>query len=297
MENPVKNMNENVTGNMTKNIMEDRAEKMRENRIGLKFKHLAFSGHKALITFITAGDPTTKATFKYVRAMEQNGADIIELGVPYSDPIAEGPIIQAANCRALKNGIRTDDILALVRRLRKETEIPILLLLYFNSILQYGPKEFFSGCLKAGIDGVIIPDLPYEERDEISGVAEEYGIDMVGLVSSVSGPERIMKISAAAKGFLYCVSSLGVTGTRNSFATDFKAFFNVIDKYAKHAKIPTAIGFGISSPEQVKNLKGYADGLIVGSAIVKIISEAANEDEAAARIGAYTASLRAALDS
>jgi len=261
-------------------------------RIENKFDELKKAGKKALITFVTAGDPDIDTTVRLVEEMERRGADIVELGVPYSDPIAEGPVIQAANERALSKGIKIKDIMAAVREMRVSVKVPLLYLLYFNCILQYGPDMFFRDCAGAGIDGVIIPDLPFEERDEIEGVAEKYGIVDITLVSPVSN-ERIQRIAKSARGFIYCVSSLGVTGVRNGFKTDFERFFSYINAASD---IPKAIGFGISTPEHVGMLKGYCDGLIVGSAIVKRIAGSPNPDEAVGNVGGYTLELRAALD-
>jgi len=262
------------------------------SRIEQKFKELRERNRKALITFITAGDPTLEATIDIVKEMERKGADIIELGIPYSDPIAEGPVIQLANSRALKKGIKIKDIMDMVVKLRKEVKVPLLYLLYFNCILQYGPERFFADCAASGIDGVIIPDLPYEERSEIDDVAEKYLVDIITLVSPTSR-NRIERIAKDAKGFLYCVSSLGVTGMRKEFSTDFDEFFSYINKVAR---IPKAIGFGISTPEHIRRLKKYGDGLIVGSAIVKRIEESSNPEEAVAEVGKFVQTLRCAMD-
>ncbi len=263
------------------------------SRIGVKFNELRELNKKALITFVTAGDPDLDGTKRIVEAMERNGADLIELGIPYSDPVAEGPVIQAANVRALKNNIKIKDIMNAVKDMRKTVEVPLIYLLYYNCIFKYGADRFFSDCADSGIDGVIIPDLPFEEKDEIDGVALKYGIDIISMVSPVS-KERIEMISKSARGFLYCVSSLGVTGERNSFSTDFGEFFSIIDKYTS---IPKAIGFGISTPEHVKSLKGYSDGLIVGSAMVRQIERSRNIEETIDNITEYVKVLRAALDS
>lgn len=262
-------------------------------RIEDKFYELKKLGKKALITFVTAGDPDIGTTVRIVEEMESCGADIIELGIPYSDPIAEGPVIQAANVRALKHAIKISDIMNSVKEMRKKVKVPLLYLLYCNCILQYGIDKFFADCKEAGLDGVIIPDLPFEERDELEGAAEKNGIVMITLVTPTSG-ERIEKLTSNAKGFLYCVSSLGVTGVRSSFNTDFEEFFSRINSATS---IPKAIGFGISTKEHVKQLKGYCDGLIIGSAMVKRIEAAANADEAVVAVGRYTAELRDAMDS
>lgn len=262
------------------------------SRIESKFQSLKSEGRKALITFVTAGDPQLEVTKKLVREMECCGADIIELGIPYSDPIAEGPVIQRANERALRNQIKVKDVFALVRELRNETQIPIVFLLYFNCILQYGAGRFFQNCAEAGVDGVIIPDLPFEEADEIRPVAKDCGVDIISLVSPTSR-ERVKQIAENASGFLYCVSSLGVTGVRNDFTTDFVDFFSHINE---HSPIPTAIGFGISTPEHILQLRKYSDGLIIGSAIVKKVEESNNENEIVKNVGELIKDLRMALD-
>ncbi|NLT17688.1 MAG: tryptophan synthase subunit alpha [Clostridiales bacterium] len=262
------------------------------NRIDAMFEKKKKQGKKALITFITAGDPDINTTRRLVLAMEAAGADLIELGVPYSDPVAEGPVIQAASVRALKNGVRMDALFDLVESLRQDTQAPIVFLLYFNSILQHGPDRFFYRCARAGVDGVIVPDLPLEESGEIHGDAKRHGVCLIRLVAPTSG-DRIEAIAQKAEGFLYCVSSLGVTGVRSSFSTDFGEFFGRIDR-SKAA--PSAIGFGVSTPEQAAALKKYCDGVIVGSAIVRRVGAAENADAAVKEVSDFVRGLRAALD-
>lgn len=237
------------------------------NRIDNKFNQL--KDKKALITFITAGDPNLETTEKLIIEMEKAGADIIEIGVPFSDPVAEGSIISRASERSLLMGTNLNKIFEMVKRVREKTQIPLLLMLYINSIFKFGKDEFFSLCKKNGIDGVIVPDLPFEERIEIEKEAEKEEIYIINLVAPTS-KNRIEKIAKNSKGFLYCVSSLGVTGVRNSFNTNFNEMF---DEIKKHSKTKTALGFGISTSEQVKQLKNYADGIIIGSAIVEIIEK------------------------
>lgn len=262
------------------------------SRIQSAFIKRKENGKKALITFITAGDPDLETTKQLVLEMEKQGADIVELGIPYSDPIAEGPVIQRANERALKNPIKLRNIFDLVSSLRNDTQIPIVFLLYFNCILQFSPERFFTECRLSGIDGVIIPDLPFEEREEIKNIAELAGVDIISLVSPTS-KERVARIAGDARGFLYCVSSLGVTGMRSSFNTNFDEFFSLINA---NAKVPTALGFGISTPEQIAQLRGYSDGLIVGSAIVKKVEESGCREGAVKKVGEFVESLRTALD-
>lgn len=262
------------------------------SRIDDKFVELKKQGKKALITFVTAGDPDLFTTCEIVKEMVNQGADIIELGIPFSDPIAEGPVIQAANVRALSKGIKLNDIMGAVGKLRLEVDIPILYLLYFNSILQYGLERFFVECAEAGVDGLIIPDLPFEEKDEIDEIANKAGVTVITLVSPVS-QDRTIEIAKNAKGFLYCVSSLGVTGVRKDFNTNFEDFFSYVNKATE---IPKALGFGISTPQHVSMLKKYCDGLIVGSAVVKKVEESTSPADAIKRVGVYVKELRLALD-
>lgn len=262
------------------------------NRIDAMFRRNEAARRKALITFATAGDPDIETTARLVLAMEKAGADLVELGVPYSDPIAEGPVIQAANVRALKNDVRMDTLFAMVERLREDTQTPLVFLIYLNCILQYGKLEFFKRCAKVGVDGVIVPDLPYEESPEIVYEAREYGVRLIRLVAPTSA-DRIAMIAKEAEGFLYCVSSLGVTGTREEFKTDFAKYFEAINR---SRRTPTALGFGISTPEQVRELKGYADAVIVASAIVRRMAAAASADDAVHAVTEFVKELRAALD-
>lgn len=242
------------------------------NRIERKFALLKNKGEKALIPFVTAGDPDLATTEKLVTAMFSSGADLVEIGVPFSDPVAEGPVIQEASKRALGSGTTLVKILEMVGRLRQQTDEPLLLMLYLNSIFRFGKERFFQLCAESGVDGVIVPDMPYEERDEIEAQAEKSGVISVSMVAPTSH-ERIAMIASAAKGFLYCVSSTGVTGTRSSFSTNFNDFFGMIKKYTE---IPCAVGFGISNPEQAKQVAAYCDGVIVGSAVVKLVERGGN---------------------
>ena len=262
------------------------------NRIDAMFAEKQRLGRKALITFVTAGDPDLTMTGRLVLEMERAGADLIELGVPYSDPIAEGPVIQQANVRALRNDVRLDTLFAAVADLRRQTQIPLVFLMYFNSILQYGIVRFFEAAARAGLDGVIVPDLPLEEADELAEAAKASCVRFIRLVAPTSG-ERIDAIAAKAEGFLYCVSSLGVTGVRAQFETDFDAYFDRINRVKR---TPTAIGFGISTPEQVKALRGYADAVIVASAIIRRMALAESPEEQVAVVGAFVKELKAALD-
>lgn len=260
-------------------------------RIEKKFRYLRENNQKALITYITAGDPDLGVTKQLVLEMEKQGADIVEIGIPYSDPVADGPVIQRAAQRALSKKIKIKDIMNVVRELREQTQVPLLYLVYFNCIFQYGVEKFISDCAKVGIDGLIIPDLPYEESMDVREIGMQYDVNIIPLIAPTSSG-RIKKIVQNAKGFIYCISSTGVTGVRNNFRTDLLAFMNEIDKYTD---IPKAIGFGISSPEHIRELKHFCDGLIVGSAIVKIVEKYKDSDELTGRIGNFVKELKEAL--
>ncbi|GHU58639.1 tryptophan synthase alpha chain [Clostridia bacterium] len=254
------------------------------NRIDVKFEELKQRGEKALITFVTLGDGGLSFTEEVVYEMVNNGADLIEIGVPFSDPVAEGPSIQAASARALANGVSLDDAFAFVARLRERVDVPLLLMLYANSV--YRCVDFFARCKSAGVDGIIVPDLPYEERSEFSKSAHMNGIYEIRLVAPTSG-KRIETIADGAEGFLYCVSTTGVTGVRGGFDTDFDNFFGTIRKFSK---VPACVGFGIGTPEQAKKLAYYCDGAIVGSAIVNICADGTPAD-----VGKLVKSLKEAL--
>ena len=260
------------------------------NRIDTCFERLAQDNKKALITFITSGDPDIASTEKNVMAMLDNGSDIVEIGVPFSDPIAEGPTIQKASLRALNGGVNLDDIFAMVRRLRAKTDKPLLLMMYLNTIFRYGTEKFFSLCKENQIDGVIVTDMPFEERDEIAAEADKNGIYNIFLVSPTS-KQRVKMIAEESKGFLYVVSSLGVTGTRKQISTDFT---DLLSPIKDHKTVPACIGFGISDPQQAKKMAAYADGVIIGSAIVDL-SEKFGTD-AYKHIGQFVRSVREELD-
>jgi len=236
------------------------------NRIKNAFK----KGDKSFIGFLVAGDPSLNKTAEFILEMERGGADLIEIGIPFSDPVAEGVVIQAANIRALDNGATVCDVFKLVRKVREVgSTVPLVLLTYLNPVYHFGYERFFGECKSVGIDGIIIPDLPFEESREVADVAEKFGIDLISLIAPTSD-QRIEMIAKNAKGFLYLVSSMGTTGTRGEIVTDLKTIANSVRKYTD---IPVAIGFGISRAKQASELSKDADGVIVGSAIVKIISE------------------------
>lgn len=233
----------------------------------------AFEAGKAFIPFITCGDPSLAVTEELVYAMEEAGADLIELGIPFSDPTAEGPVIQSANERALAGGVTTDKIFEMVSRIREKTSIPLLFMTYANVVFSYGTERFVRTASEIGMNGLILPDVPFEEKEEFDTVCKKYGIELVSLIAPTSHA-RIAKVAAEAGGFVYCVSSLGVTGVRTSITTDVGAMIKLV-KQAKD--IPCAVGFGISTPEQAKAMAAKADGVIVGSAIVKLCKQYGEE--------------------
>lgn len=249
----------------------------------------AFENGKAFIPFITCGDPDLETTAAVVRAAVENGADLIELGIPFSDPTAEGPVIQEANVRALNGGVTTDKIFGLVRELRKDVTVPMVFMTYANVVLSYGSERFISTCREIGIDGLILPDVPYEEKEEFLPLCRKYGVDLVSLIAPTS-ENRIAMIAKEAEGFLYIVSSLGVTGTRSEIKTDLAS---IVDVVRQNTEIPCAIGFGISTPEQAEKMAGIADGAIVGSAIVKLIAQYGKD--APDYVGKYVKSMKDAV--
>ena len=249
----------------------------------------AFENGKAFIPFITCGDPDLDTTENCVLEMVRSGADLIELGIPFSDPTAEGPVIQAANERALSGGVTTDKVFEMVDSLRKKTEVPMVFMTYANVVYSYGAERFMEKCRDLSIDGVILPDLPYEEKQEFSEVCDKYGIDLISMIAPTS-EDRIAMIAKEAKGFLYIVSSLGVTGTRSEITTDLPAIVNVV---RQNTEVPCAIGFGISTPDQAAKMAGISDGAIVGSAIIKLLAEYGKE--APAKVGEYVKQMKEAL--
>lgn len=229
----------------------------------------AFKNGKAFIGFITAGDPDVETSKKIMIKMAQAGCDLIEVGIPFSDPIAEGPVIQNANIRALKNNVTTDDVFDMVKEVQPQVNIPMVFMTYLNVLFKYGYDRFLQKASDAGICGVIIPDMPYEEKGELQSVAKKYGIEVVSLIAPTS-EERIKMIASDAEGFIYEVSSLGVTGIRSEIKTDLQSITQAVKQVTD---VPIAIGFGINTPEQAKEFSQFADGIIVGSAIVKLIEQ------------------------
>ena len=249
----------------------------------------AFAGGKAFIPFITCGDPDLKTTAAAIRAMAANGADLIELGIPFSDPTAEGPVIQGANIRALKAGTTTDKVFDFVREVRKDVSIPMVFMTYANVVFSYGAERFISICAEIGVDGLILPDLPYEEKDEFLPICRKYGVDLISMIAPTS-ENRIAMIAKEAEGFLYIVSSLGVTGTRSEIKTDLVSIVKVV---RENTAVPCAIGFGISTPEQAAKMAGIADGAIVGSAVIKLLEQYGKD--APEQIGAYVKRMKDAV--
>lgn len=229
----------------------------------------AFENKKAFIGFVTAGDPDLQVSEQIMLNMAKGGCDLIEIGIPFSDPIAEGPVIQEANLRSLSQGTTTDKVFELTKKVSAQTDVPLVYMTYLNVLFKYGYDRFLQKAKDAGISGVIIPDLPYEEKDEVQSVAEHYGIDVISLIAPTS-EDRIKMIAKDARGFVYTVSSLGVTGTREEIKTDLESITKAIREVTD---TPVAIGFGINTPEQAKKYSHIADGIIVGSAIVKIVAE------------------------
>ncbi|MCI5971305.1 MAG: tryptophan synthase subunit alpha [Oscillospiraceae bacterium] len=249
----------------------------------------AFEKGKAFIPFITCGDPDLETTEKIVRAAVINGADLIELGIPFSDPTAEGPVIQGANIRALAGGVTTDKIFEMVKRLRKDISIPMVFMTYANVVFSYGAERFIGVCNEIGIDGLILPDLPFEEKEEFLPLCHKYDVDLISLIAPTSD-NRIAMIAKEAEGFIYIVSSLGVTGTRKEITTDLDA---LVSKVRQNTNVPCAIGFGISTPEQAAKMAAVSDGAIVGSAIIKIIEK--HGKDAAKPVGEYIKSMKDAI--
>lgn len=229
----------------------------------------AFQKKNAFIPFLTAGDPNLDKTYEYILKMEEAGAALIEIGIPFSDPIAEGPVIQAANVRALAKGCTTDKVFEMVAKVREKTNIPLVFLTYLNPVFKYGYERFLARCKETGVDGLIIPDMPFEEKGELKEIADNYDVDVISLIAPTS-KERIETIAKEATGYIYVVSSMGVTGMRNEIKTNVK---EIVSHIKKVTDVPVAIGFGINKKEQADEFLQYADGVIVGSAIVKLIEK------------------------
>lgn len=243
------------------------------NRIEKQFQRLRESNQKALITFLVAGHPNIEATEELIYAKERGGAHIIEIGIPYSDPLADGPVIQKAAQQALDGGIRLGDIFACIQKVRTNTQIPLVFLVYYNTIFAYGRERFVKACQEAGIDGLIIPDLPREEQEEIRPFLQDTNIALIPLVAPTS-KERIKMLVKDGGGFVYCISSLGVTGIRQEFHGELESF---LSRVREATDLPIAVGFGISGKEDVKKMQAHVDGVIIGSAVVREIEESSGD--------------------
>lgn len=250
----------------------------------------AFENKKAFIAFITCGDPDLETTENLILEMEKSGADLIELGIPFSDPTAEGPTISSANMRALSGGVTTDKIFEMTERLKDKVNIPMVFMTYANVVFSYGTERFCRRAAECGISGIILPDVPYEEKEEFASVCKDAGLEFVSLIAPTSH-ERIKMIAAEAEGFVYCVSSLGVTGVRSEIKTDISEMISAVKAVTD---VPAAVGFGISTPEQAAHMAEAADGVIIGSAIVKIVEKYGRDS--VPYVGEYVKSIRAALD-
>ena len=245
--------------------------------------------HKAFIGFLTAGDPTADCTVECILEMEKAGADLVEIGIPFSDPTAEGVVIQEANIRALKGGMTTDGAFDIVRRVREKSQIPLAFMTYANPVFHYGYDNFFRRCQELGVDAIILPDLPYEEKQEVEAPANAHDVALISMIAPTS-ESRIRQIASEAKGFIYVVSSLGVTGVRSEIRTDLKA---IVESIRNATDVPCAVGFGINTPEQAKAMAEVSDGAIVGSAIVKIIAQYG--EKAAPEVYRYVKSMKDAV--
>ncbi len=249
----------------------------------------AFSHGKAFIGFLTAGDPSAECTVEYILAMEEAGADLIEIGIPFSDPTAEGPVIQEANVRALRAGMTVEGVFRIVERVRQKSQVPLVFLTYLNPVFHYGYEAFLARCRDLGVDGLIIPDLPYEEKGELAPLARTYGVDVISMIAPTSR-QRIQMIAAEAEGFVYVVSSMGVTGVRTEIQTDVRS---IVETIRTVTDTPAAIGFGISTPAQAEEMAAVSDGAIVGSAIVRIIEQ--YRDQAREPLMAYVRKMKEAV--
>ena len=263
------------------------------NRIEETFASLESADRKALIPYVMAGDPDLETTAALVAELDRRGADLVELGVPFSDPIADGPTIQRAALRALDRGTTLRSIVRTVESIREQSSIPIVLMTYFNPVLAYGIEALCRDAARAGVDGLIVPDLPPEEGAELADACGRHGLTVVFLVAPTSTKARIELVNRHTTGFVYCVSLTGVTGARGKLADGVDAFMAQV---RSHTERPLGLGFGISSPEQANEAARLADGVIVGSAIINVMEEHAGEPDMLRAVGEYVASLRAGID-
>jgi tryptophan synthase alpha chain len=262
-----------------------------KTRIGKRFEKLAKEGRKAFIPYIMAGDPSLERTAGLIKLLEASGADIIELGVPFSDPLADGPVIQASAIRALAAGTTLRSVLAFVKDVRQWTQVPLILMTYYNPVFKFGEEAFLEGAARAGVDGLIIPDLPVHEASGLRRSASRAGIDVVFLAAPTSTEERLGMIARASSGFIYYVSITGITGAKLDNLDDIKGRIGKLKEMAPpKRKTPVAVGFGVSTPEEAGLVASFGDGVIVGSAIVKKAS-GGPEDE----LASYLKALREAI--
>jgi tryptophan synthase alpha chain len=261
-------------------------------RIGDKFESLLRKKEKALIVYLTAGDPSLSVTKKLILGLEKAGVDILEIGVPFSDPTADGPVIQAASQRALKAGTTLQGVLNLVTEVRKVSEIPIVLFGYFNPIFAYGVRKFARSARRAGVDGVLVVDLPYEEAKELRVYTDAVGIDFISLIAPTTDGKRLNKITARASGFLYYISITGITGTA---APKIDHIETAVKKIRKITKLPIAVGFGISKPQQAREIARFADGIVIGSAVVSLIDENKNNSDLVGIVSNYANEIKNAV--
>jgi tryptophan synthase alpha chain len=262
------------------------------NRIENKFTSLRANNEKALIAYLTAGDPSLDITKKLIFALEEAGVNILEIGVPFSDPTADGPVIQAASQRSLKSGTTLNSVLKMITEVRKVSEIPIVLFGYFNPIFAYGVKKFALSARAAGVDGVLVVDLPHEEAKELRTYTDAAGIDFISLIAPTTGEDRLKKIAAKASGFLYYISITGITGTA---APKIEKIKSEVKNIRKITNLPIAVGFGISQPEQARDIARFADGVVIGSAIVRLIDENKNNKNLLKIVSDYISELKKAL--
>ena len=258
----------------------------------IKNRLASLNGNKALVAFYTAGDPDMDASKEIFAVIEKNGADIVEIGVPFSDPLADGPTIQASSYRSLNNGTTLKKIIRMVADIRKTSELPVVLMTSFNPIFVYGQKEFVADAVKAGVDGVIIPDLPHEEAEEFLAIAD--GLDMIFLLAPTSTPDRIQQIGKISKGFIYYISLTGTTGTKESLSVGLE---EKVSEIKNSVSLPVLVGFGISGPEQAAEAAKVSDGVILGSAIVKLIETNSNPVERDRKLGEFLTSIQKAINS
>lgn len=273
-------------------LMKTTTMQKHRTRVETAFERLKEKGEKALITFITAGDPDLPTTKELIFTLEKSGADIIELGIPFSDPAADGPTIQLSSERAVKKGVHLNDVLGLVKEVRETSEVPIVLFGYYNPVFSFGLKKFAKSARAAGADGVLIVDLPPEEADELKTELDQVGMDLIFLLTPTSDEGRMRLVSGKASGFIYFVSVTGVTGARTELSERLPSF---VKKVRRFTDVPVGVGFGISTPEQAKEVSAYSDGVIVGSAIINIIAKNAGSKDLLKKVGSFVSALKGAI--